>query len=77
MIGTVEGEVAQGGELGLDAAESGVVGRGVGDLDVVRGGPVAHALAPFRRQVRRESVADDRYPGDDTPIGKRIPIGVS
>jgi hypothetical protein len=41
VVGAVEGEVAQGGELGLNAVEPGAVGRGVGDLHVVGRGPVA------------------------------------
>jgi hypothetical protein len=35
VIGAIEGEVAQGGELGFDSVESGTVGRGVGEFDVV------------------------------------------
>ena len=45
VVGAVEGQVTQGGELGLDTVEPGGVRRRVGDFDVVRGGPVADALA--------------------------------
>src|SRR3569833_3443263 len=55
VVGAVEGEVAQGGELGFEAVEPGAVGRGVGDLDVVRDGPAADALALVRAQVRARS----------------------
>jgi hypothetical protein len=34
MVGAVQGEVAQRGELGLDPVQPRAVGRGVGDLDV-------------------------------------------
>ncbi len=66
VVGTVESEVAQGGELGLDAVEPGTVGRGVGDLDVVRRGPGADSLALLGGQVRGEVVTDDR----DTDLGR-------
>ena len=36
VVGAVEREVAQGGELGLDPVEPGAVERDVGQLDVVR-----------------------------------------
>jgi SAM-dependent methyltransferase len=51
---------AQGGELGLDAVEPGVVGRGVGELDVVGRGPVADLGVLRRGQVRGEVVEQDR-----------------
>jgi hypothetical protein len=35
VVGAVEGEVAQRGELRLDAVEPGAVEGGVGDFDVV------------------------------------------
>jgi hypothetical protein len=35
VVGAVEGEVAQGGELGFDAVEPAGVERDVGQLDVV------------------------------------------
>lgn len=60
VVGAVEGEVAQGGELGFDAVEPGAVGRGVDDLDVVRCRPGADPLASLRGQVRGEVVTDDR-----------------
>ena len=41
MVGAVEGEVAQRGELGLDPVQPGRVRRGVGDLDVVRRRPAS------------------------------------
>src|SRR3954453_16473888 len=44
VVGAVEGEVAQGGELGLDAVEPGAVERGVGELDVVRLRPPADSV---------------------------------
>lgn len=43
-----------------DPVEPRTVGRGVGDLHVVRRGPRSDPLAPLRRQVRRVVVADDR-----------------
>lgn len=60
VVGAVEGEVAQGSELGLDPVEPGAVGRGVGDLDVVGLGPVRNPAAALRGQVRGVVVADDR-----------------
>ena len=62
VVGAVHGEVAQRGELGLDAVEPGGVRRGVSDLDVVRLGPVRDPTTLLRRQVRGEVVADDRDP---------------
>ena len=41
MVGAVEGEVAQGGELGFDPVQPAGVERDVGQLDVVGRGPVA------------------------------------
>ena len=43
VVGAVEGEAAQTGELGLDPVEPGAVERYVGELDVVRCGPVTDA----------------------------------
>jgi len=54
MIRPVEGEVAQGGELSLDAVEPGGVRRGVGNLDVVGLGPVRDAAAALGAQARGE-----------------------
>jgi hypothetical protein len=51
MVGAVEGELAQDRELSLDPVEPGAVGRGVGDLDIVRGSPSADPLAPVGGQV--------------------------
>src|SRR3954469_20238979 len=60
VIGAVEGEVAQGGELRLDAVEPGAVERGVGELDVGRRRPAADPVIAAGGQVRAEVVADDR-----------------
>lgn len=62
VVGAVEGEVTQGGELGLDPVQPGAVGRGVGDLDVVRRRPRPDPLASLRRQVWRVVVGHDRDP---------------
>jgi len=60
VVGAVQREVAQGGELGLDAVEPAAVGRGVGDLDVARRGPVPDPAIDPGRQVGAEVVTDDR-----------------
>ncbi|MEV4574771.1 hypothetical protein AB0K16_16085 [Nonomuraea jabiensis] len=60
VVGAVQGEVAQGGELGLDAVETGSVGRRVGEFDVVRRGPAAAAAVLLRGQVRGEVVEHER-----------------
>jgi hypothetical protein len=41
VVGAVEGEVAQGGELGLDPVQPRSAGRQEDQLDVVRRGPRA------------------------------------
>src|SRR5207249_8093087 len=51
VVGAVEGEVAQRGELGFDAVQPGGVGRGVGDLGVVRRRPPPGALVFAGGQV--------------------------
>jgi hypothetical protein len=66
MVGAVEGEVTQGGELGFYPVEPGTIGGGVGDLDIVRLRPGPDTLTPFRCQVRGEDVADDR----DADLGR-------
>ena len=50
VVGAVEREVAQGRELGLDAVQPRRIGRGIGDLDVVRRrpGPDPGVLAVLR-----------------------------
>jgi hypothetical protein len=60
VVGAVQGEVAQGGEPGLDAVEPGAVGRRAGESDVVRRGPVADAAVPLRGQVRGGVVEHER-----------------
>lgn len=60
LVGAVQGEVAQGRELGFDPVEPGVVGRGVGDLDAVDVGPVRDPAASLGGQVRGVVVAHDR-----------------
>ncbi|ONH35146.1 hypothetical protein BL254_13270 [Protofrankia sp. BMG5.30] len=40
VVGAVESEVAQGGELGLNPVQPRAVGGGVSDLDVARRRPV-------------------------------------
>src|ERR1035437_1289990 len=49
-------EVAQGGELGFYAVLPGGIGRGAGDLGVVRRGPCADPGVFGRGQVRAEVV---------------------
>src|SRR6266568_5126212 len=51
VVGAVEGEVPQRGELGLDAVQPGRIRRGVGDLDVIRGCPLSDALVFTGGQV--------------------------
>lgn len=63
MVGAVEREVPQGGELGLDPVQPGRIGSRTGDFDVVRRGPVADPAVFGCGQVRAEVVADDRDPG--------------
>lgn len=60
VVGAIEGEAAQRGELGLDAVEPGAGGRGVGDLDVVVRSPGGDPLTSLRGQVRGEVFANDR-----------------
>jgi hypothetical protein len=62
MVGAVEGEVAQGGELGLDAVLPRAVGRRVGELNVVGYCPVADPGVVPRGQVLGEVVEHDRDP---------------
>ena len=62
VVGAVEGEVAQRGELGLDPVEPGAVERHVGELDVVRRRPVADPGVGLGGQVRAEVVEHDRDP---------------
>lgn len=59
VVGAVESEVAQGGELGLDAVEPGAVRRGVGDLHVVRLSPLGHPATLPRRRVQAVVVTND------------------
>jgi len=66
VVGAVEGEVAQGGELGLDAVQPGPVERDVGELDVVRLGSVPDSGIDLGREVRRVVVHDDR----DADLGR-------
>ncbi|MDX2757668.1 hypothetical protein PV386_04200 [Streptomyces europaeiscabiei] len=63
VVGAVEGDVAQGGELRFYAVKPGAVGRGVGDLDVARGGPGADLRAFLRGQVRGEMSQTNRDAG--------------
>jgi hypothetical protein len=58
VVRAVEGEVAQGRELGFDPVEPGGVCRGVGDLDVVRRRPCADALASLGGQVTLEQTPE-------------------
>jgi hypothetical protein len=57
MVGAVEREVAQGGELGLDAVQPGRVRGRVCDLDVAVLRPVAGAAVAGGGQVRAEVMA--------------------
>jgi hypothetical protein len=63
VVGAVEGDVAQGRELRLDAVQPGRICRCIGDLDVVRLGPGPDPAVLAGGQVRAEVVADDRDPG--------------
>jgi len=60
VVGAVEGEVAQAGELRLDAVEPARVERHVDEFDVVGVGVVADARVGLGGQVRAEVVQDDR-----------------
>src|SRR6266487_271785 len=51
VVGAVEREVPQRGELGLDAVQPGRIRRGVGDLDIIRGCPLSDALVFTGGQV--------------------------
>jgi hypothetical protein len=66
VVGAIEGEVEQGVELGFDAVEPRAVGRGVGDVDVVRPRPRPNPLIVPGRQVREKS---------STLIAMRISLG--
>lgn len=57
VVGTVEGEIAEPGELRLDPDEPARVGGDVGEFDVVRGCALADALIELRAQVGREVVS--------------------
>src|SRR4051794_20895356 len=59
MVGAGEGEVAQGGELGLDPVEPRAVEGHVGQLDVVRRGPVADPVVGAGGQVGAVVVQHD------------------
>lgn len=62
VVSAVEGEVAQRGELRLDAVQPGRVGRHVGELGVVRRRPVTNPGVGLGGQVRTEVVQHDRDP---------------
>src|SRR5205814_9509407 len=62
MVGAVECEVPQRGELRFYPVQPGRIRRGVGDLGVVRRRPPSDALVFAGGQVRAEVVADDRDP---------------
>jgi hypothetical protein len=51
VVRAVETEVAQRGELGLDAVEPAGVVRGVGELDVVGSRPLAYPGVGLRRRM--------------------------
>jgi hypothetical protein len=59
VVGAVEGEVAQRGELGLDPVQPARIGRGVGKLYVVGCGPDADPGVVVGAQVRAEGVQHD------------------
>src|SRR3954454_11218673 len=56
VVGAVEDEVAQAGEVRLDAVHRAGVEGNVGQFGVVGGGPVADAAVGLGRQVRAEVV---------------------
>ena len=56
VVGAVEGEVAQGGELGLDPVQPGGVGWGEHELDVVGRAPGQHFGAFVRPEVVHDQV---------------------
>jgi hypothetical protein len=60
VVGAVQGEVAQRGDVPLDAVEVAGVGRGVGQLDVVGRRPGAYPGVPLGAQVRAGVVQHDR-----------------
>ena len=62
VIGVVEGEVAQTGELGLDTVQPGTVIRNVGEFDVVGRRPGPDPTAGPGGPVRSEVAQDDRDP---------------
>jgi hypothetical protein len=62
MIGAVQGEVAQRGELRLDPVQMTGVGWSIGKLDVVGSSPAPHLPVSPGRQVRRVVVQYDRDP---------------
>src|SRR5581483_11101308 len=62
VVGAVEGEVAQGGELGLDPVEPAGVEGDVGQFDVVGLGPVPDPAVGLRGQVGTEVVEHDGDP---------------
>src|SRR5215212_7703724 len=62
MIGAVQGEVAQRGELRLDPVRMTGVGWCIGKLDVVGRSPAPHPPVSPGRQVGRVVVQHDRDP---------------
>jgi len=72
VVGAVEGDVAQGRELGFYAVEPGRIGRGAGDLDVAGRGPCPDPGVFGRGQVRAEVVADDRDAGRGRVQGAQV-----
>ena len=62
VVGAVQGELAQRGELTLNAVHPRAVRGRAGDLGVAGGGPGADALVFPGGQVRAVVIADDRDP---------------
>ena len=56
VVAAVEGEVAQGGELGFDPVQPAGVGGGEHELDVVGPAPVAHFAAAVGGEVVQHDV---------------------
>ena len=57
VVGAVEREVPQDGELGIDAVKPGRVGRGISEPDVISGGSCSDAAARGGGQMRAVLVA--------------------
>lgn len=78
VVGAVEDEVAQGGELGLDPVRPRSVARQEDQLDVVRRGPRADDRVLVRGEVVQEDVELLAGPADAQGLERRtegLPVG--